>query len=464
MKAKTPQQTPRYVKSVRFASRLSSHFPRVALLLLFAHPAQAQLINAPPVLDQLESATRPFEDLTERVGREAGRRAGEAADAADLGSVADSVGPLSDLPDVLSVLDMNGATAFADVLVEDGWRAVDRQWIVMLEPGELDTLQQLDIELLEQTSFADLGLSLLRFRVPDPLNSRDALRQVLPSSLVDRLDRNHIYSPQASASGELLEHHSEQAPLCDQPVAIGMVDTAIQTDHPAFASSTIIERGFVGQESGTALNEPSGHGTAVAGLLVGTQEKLPARLPQATLYNASVFYARNQYAQGATMMHLVRALDWLLKEDVSLINMSLAGPDNRVLAAVIAKVIDQGKAIVAAAGNEGPAAPPLYPAAYPQVISATAVDEDARVYRWANRGEHVDFAAYGVSVLTARGGGDFGRESGTSMAAPIVSAFLACELLANRGRVSEAIKALAGKAEDLGEAGRDPVFGYGLLR
>ncbi|MEX1034262.1 MAG: S8 family serine peptidase [Cellvibrionaceae bacterium] len=436
----------------------------ILLLLVFQAGAEAQILNPPPVLDQVEPVTRQVERgverVTERVEQRVRERAQDALETVDTQSVTENLDPLLALPRQLPILDLNGATAFVDVEVEDGWRAVDRQWLVMLQPGELPSLQQPDIEILDQTDFADLGLSLLRFRVPDQLNSRDALRQVLPAPLVDRLDRNHIYNPQNAAAPDASPETAPRRPVCDRPLKIGMVDTAIQTDHPAFVSSTIIERSFLEEQ----IEQPHAHGTAVAGLLVAEDGKLPPRLPQATLYNASVFYARTQYAQGATMMHLVRGLNWLVQQDVSVVNLSLAGPDNRILAAVIARLTNQGKVIVAAAGNQGPAAPPLYPAAYDGVIAATAVDGKQRIYRWANRGDHVDFAAHGVSVLTARSGGVFGRESGTSMAAPVVSAFAACELLANGGRVSEAMQALANKAVDLGDAGRDSVFGYGLLQ
>jgi hypothetical protein len=417
-----------------------------------------RVLDTQPILNPVENVVRQVERDLERTLEQ------EVLPGVEPGAVIEQVttvlDPLTELPKQLPILNLNGAQAFVDTEVEDGWRAVERQWLVMLEPGELALLQQLDIEILEQTQYDGLGVSLLRFRVADDLNSRDALRQVLPTNLVDRLDRNHIYNPQAAEQDKTQAHMSTASSLCQHPLKVGMIDTAIQQQHPAFKQSHIIERNFLGEE----FDQPKGHGTAVAGLLVGSDQNLPPRLPQATLYNASVFYTRTQYAQGATMMHLVSGLNWLMQEDVSVINMSLAGPDNQILAAVIERVSNSGKVIVAAAGNEGPASPPLYPAAYPQVISATAVDNDENIYRWANRGDHVDFAAIGVSVITARGDGKFGRESGTSMAAPVVSAFVACELAENNGEVTKVIEQLANKAVDLGDVGRDPVFGYGLLR
>lgn len=373
--------------------------------------------------------------------------------------------PLGALPNALPILDANGLTAFVDVEVEDGWRAVQYEWLVILAPGEVGLLKQLDARILEQSQLPELGLEMVRFRVPEALDSRAALGRVLPSDLISRLDRNHIYSPQVDTFQPPAPVSPPQESLCQEALKIGMVDTALSADHPGFAQANIVERNFLsGSLSGGASSGlPRAHGTAVAGLLVGTIDARPARLPEATLYNASVFYSRNQYAQGATMAHLVKGLNWLVEEDVGVINMSLTGPDNRILALAITRLTERGLVVVAAAGNEGPAAQPLYPAAYPQVIAVTAVDSERRIYRWANRGQHIDFAAPGVSVLTTRSGGDFGRESGTSMAAPAVTAHVACALANESGSAEAVILRLAKQAEDLGDSGRDPVFGYGLL-
>ena len=81
--------------------------------------------------------------------------------------------------------------------------------------------------------------------------------------------------------------------------------------------------------------------------------------------------------------------------------------------------------VVAAVGNDGPSARPLYPAAFEPVVAVTAVDRRKNIYRWANQGPQVDFAAWGVSTPVALAKGGYGEESGTSFAAPIVAAAIA---------------------------------------
>ena len=379
--------------------------------------------------------------------------------------VRDALEPIVDavsldaLAKTLPILTRAGETAFVDVEVENGWRAVEYEWLIMLDKTDVKLLQPLQADIIEQTDFAELDMVLVRFRVPAEWDSAAALKQRLPVRLHGQLDRNHIYDAQAEVPAAATSTPASFTAVCDAPVKIGMIDTAINTEHPAFAPDRIILRDFLGEQ----FDAPRAHGTAVAGLLVGSGASLQPLLPKAQLYAASVFYPRNQYSQGATMMDLVRALNWLAGEKVGVINMSLAGPDNQILRSVISRIAEQGIVVIAAAGNEGPAAPAMYPAAYAEVIAVTAVDRTQKIYRWANRGDYIDFAALGVSVTTARSDGGFGRETGTSMATPVISAFVACERDLRDEKSAALIEGLAGKVTDLGAPGRDPVFGFGLL-
>ena len=104
------------------------------------------------------------------------------------------------------------------------------------------------------------------------------------------------------------------------------------------------------------------------------------------------------------------------------INISLTGPDNQLLAAAVSRLRERGVLMVAAVGNQGPSAPPLYPAAYTDVIGVTAADSSGKLYRWANRGEQVMFASNGVTVPVAHPDAGMVADSGTSLASPVVAA------------------------------------------
>jgi subtilisin family serine protease len=433
----------------------------ILFLLLTASlsTAHAQLI--PGVVNQVNKITRDVDTIAEQTRRQAERELERARLDRLTETSAKLIDPILNLPQQLPILNNEGRTIFVDVAVENGWRAVQREWLVTIDDKDVQALKNLPIEIIEKNHFFELDITIIRFRVAPELDSLSALQKKLPASANLTLDRNHIYAAQSESGSAISSSTLQSKAVCDYAVKIGMIDTAIKIDHPAFESGThkIISKDFLEEK----VTKPDAHGTAVAGLLIGASETLTPLLPKASLYAASVFYARNDYTQGASMMNLVRALNWLLTENVSVINMSLAGPDNQILAKVISKTISTGKIIVAAAGNEGPAAPPLFPAAYPGVIAVSAVDRNQKIYRWANRGKQISFAALGVSVPTVRSSGGIGRESGTSMAAPVVSAFLSCELQKNID-TKDAIKNLAARAIDLGDKGKDEVFGYGLIQ
>jgi subtilisin family serine protease len=160
---------------------------------------------------------------------------------------------------------------------------------------------------------------------------------------------------------------------------------------------------------------------------------------------------------------LAASLDRIAALGAAVANLSFAGPSNAVIDAAGAAAARQGTVLVAAAGNDGPRAPPRYPAAHPRAVAVTAVDAAGCACPCAAAGPHVAFAAHGVEVLLpSLPGSPARRWSGTSFAAPLVTAALAAE--ASVGRRQEAgVAALAAAARDLGRPGRDPVFGWGLV-
>ena len=111
-------------------------------------------------------------------------------------------------------------------------------------------------------------------------------------------------------------------------------------------------------------------------------------------------------------------------------------------------VQSRGIQVVAAVGNDGPAAPPQYPASYPGVIAVTAVDAGGRALPEAGKATHLDFAAPGADMAAALPGSGYTRVRGTSFAAPLAAArllaagspgALASEARPGKGRVGRGI-------------------------
>jgi subtilisin family serine protease len=236
-----------------------------------------------------------------------------------------------------------------------------------------------------------------------------------------------------------------------------MIDSAVDLSHPSLAQSRIESRSFVSESA----QKPDFHGTAIASIIAANSNDYLGLAPNAELFAAGVFEDDARQGEIASTLSLIKALDWLISADVDVVNISLAGPPNRLLESALRRVADHGVLIVAAAGNGGPGAEPMYPAAYPEVVAITAVDAQGRVFRLANRGEYLDLAAPGVDLLHARAGGGYASSSGTSFAVPFAVTAAARLLKLHPGE--DAMALLYDTAEDLGPAGRDNIYGYGLL-
>ena len=292
--------------------------------------------------------------------------------------------------------------------------------------------------------------------------ARDEIATLVPGA---GADLNHLYLPDdflcdvdACAAHDIVgwSHVSTSgAPR------IGMIDTGINTAHHAFEGQNLMA-----QQIDLAKREASGrqHGTAIAALLVGrADDRVPGLLPEAELVAVEAFH-RGGAGDQADAFSVVAALDLLLRDGMETINLSFSGPENEVLARIVRAAAAQGVALVAAAGNGGPGAPPAFPAAWPEVIAVTAVDSALNVYRQANQGHYIALAAPGVNLWTAASISGGRLRSGTSYAAPFVTAALAVERLHDPGaELSDLVARVTSCARDLGAAGFDPVFGHGLV-
>jgi hypothetical protein len=319
--------------------------------------------------------------------------------------------------------------------------------------------------VLSQRDVTALGGVLVRFALPAGRSLAQAvpeLQALLPGVVADT---NALYAPDDFlCDGPDCAAHAMIGwagwPSALRP-RLGMIDTGINLDHPALAGRNLQVTQI---DLGTRDAANRQHGTAIAAMLVGSVEgRVPGLLPDATLIAVEAFHKRGA-SELADAFSVSGAIDVLLAAGVDVINMSFSGPANAVLQRAIVQAAAQGIGLVAAAGNGGPGAAPAYPAAWPEVIAVTAIDARAQVYRQANQGPYVALAAPGVNVWTAASVSGGRLRSGTSYAAPFVTAALAVERVrAPDMPVTDITTQLFACARDLGEAGFDPVFGHGLL-
>lgn len=341
-----------------------------------------------------------------------------------------------------------------------------------LSAGDMEALVRRGYRVLDETSLAALpGTKMKRLRVPQGISIEEARAEVVSLESTTAADLNHYYRPQVesdctSAECEaypLIGWNFRSNALCSRQPVIGMVDTAVNLKHDALKGRTIE---VINLRDDKLKVSTSKHGTAIAALLAGSPDyRLPGLLPDAKLIAVDPYHQGEGADDRVNVYDLVRAIDLLIARVPDAINLSLSGPHNALLEDAVRAAHDAGIPIIAAAGNKGPKAEPSYPAAYDNVIAVTAIDRRYAVYRRAGQGEHIDFAAPGVNITTVAPIKGLRRNTGTSFAAPFVTAAVAVLKSANRNTNHEMlVELLAANALDLGETGRDQVFGWGLIR
>lgn len=312
------------------------------------------------------------------------------------------------------------------------------------------------LEIRSQRVSGLLGASVVRYGIPDGRAVATVLAQLEADARTRRRAPNHVYTLQQAAgiANYAFERIALDPRFADGAgVAVAVIDTALEADHPALAGAIAESRDFM---PGVAVNDRD-HATSIAGLIAGAG---PFR---GVAPGARIFHARAFEGGRSTMDIIIEAVDWAAEQDVRIVNMSFVGPKNEMLELACRAARARDMVLVAAAGNNGPGAPWGYPAAYEGVIAVTATDAADRLMPQANRGPYVYVAAPGVDMVAPVDGGT-DLVTGTSFAAAIVSGAIANLINVRPGVSGEWIEAnLAATAGDLGKAGRDNDFGYGLL-
>ncbi len=279
-------------------------------------------------------------------------------------------------------------------------------------PGSLAIARRLNFAVVRRDRLAALGILSITLRSPAGMSTADALAALRRADPPGVYDYAHIYNP--SGGGPLAAGPVKGTLTKVGHIHVGMIDGGVQTNHPALTHDSVVTENVGGE----GRSPPSQHGTAIASLLVGKDREFSGYLPGAKLYAADVFGGA---PTGGSAADIARALNWLATKGVAVTNISLTGPPNALLEAAVKAFVTRGHVLVAAAGNDGPAAPLNYPAAYEGVVGVTSVDAAGHLQLDANSGA-VQFAALGVDISAAILPSGYAKLTGTSYAAPAVAA------------------------------------------
>ena len=413
--------------------------------------AGANLAEGQVRLPNVQLPVLPTQKLTQAIGQTAGNS-------------------LEQLSDVRHLLNADLIRANPHTLAADPHgNPIVRDELLAVSPTAeaMETARTMGFRIIREQANQDLDIRVVVLQPPAGMRAAKALQQLRKADPSGSYDFNHIYT----GVGQLQGPASAGTTPPDTSAAdtsapanfvaglgrsrVGLIDSGIEVGHPVFSGVLIHSWGCQNRIV------PSAHGTAVASLLAGQGTDFRGVLKGAELYAADVYCGE---PTGGAVDALAAAFSWLAQQHVAVINISLVGPDNAVLAQIVRVMCARGYLLVAAVGNDGPAAPPLFPASYPHVIGVTGVDAHRRVLIEAARGKQVMFAAPGTDMTAAAGGAKYSPVRGTSFAAPIVAALLAEMISVPDVSAGEAaVDSLARQAIDLGPPGRDLTYGFGLV-
>ncbi len=344
-------------------------------------------------------------------------------------------------------------------------------WVQSDQPDALGAQLATNFNLvLQQTTTLNLlpNRRIYRFAIPDNRPVPTVIASLVGTPGVGAAVPNTIYRLQGEAGAAVLDLQyalpkmrvpAAQALFNGRGMSVAVINSSVDINHPSLrnANVTVIDAIKHG------IDGPDMHGTAITGIIAGSGD-MTGIAPAAKIFAVRAFAPEHLGERATTDTEaLITAIDEAFVKGARIFNMSFAGARNQLVLDEIDACFQKGAVFVAAAGNEGPDAPPAYPAAYEKVIAITATDESDAIYDRANRGGYVLAAAPGVDILAPVTGQGFDYLSGTSFAAAHVTGIIALLMESNPHLTPDNLRqVLVEAAHDLGEKGRDSEFGAGL--
>jgi subtilisin family serine protease len=245
-------------------------------------------------------------------------------------------------------------------------------------------------------------------------------------------------------------------------LVIGVLDTGVAPVGD-LSAQLLPGRNIVGGNTDARDDSVIGHGTLVAGVAAATTNNGIGIAGAA--WDSAVMPVKVLDNRGAGSDFQVAAgIAWAVDHGARILNLSLGGPaSGSTLCDAVGYAQAHGVLVIASAGNSA-SSEPNYPAACPGVLGVSATDTDGDFALFSSFGPWVGIAAPGVAIFSTRPHGTFGFQSGTSLAAPIVSGVAALVWASHpEWSASDVLAQIERTAQDRGPAGIDPYYGNGLL-
>ncbi|GHA28415.1 type VII secretion-associated serine protease [Streptomyces tauricus] len=263
-------------------------------------------------------------------------------------------------------------------------------------------------------------------------------------------------------------------------ITVAVLDTGVDDEHPDLAGNVLTGKDMVGFGAGRGDRPWARHGTAMAGIIAGhghgsgNADGVMGIAPEAKILPVRVILEDGDSARGKARNTrgnaLAEGIRWAADHGADVINLSL-GDDSKSAHpeasedAAVQYALKKGAAVIASAGNGGEKGDHIsYPAAYPGVIAATAVDRYGTRASFSTRRWYATVSAPGVDVVIADPDRKYYEGWGTSAASAFVSGAVALVKAAHPGLSPAQIKdLLEDTARNAPSGGRDDSLGYGFV-
>ncbi|WP_405954474.1 type VII secretion-associated serine protease mycosin [Streptomyces phaeochromogenes] len=263
-------------------------------------------------------------------------------------------------------------------------------------------------------------------------------------------------------------------------ITVAVLDTGVDDEHPDLEGNVLTGKDMVGFGAGRGDRPWARHGTAMAGIIAGhghgadDADGVMGIAPEAKILPVRVILEDGDSARGKARNTrgnaLAEGIRWAADHDADVINLSL-GDDSKSAHpeasedAAVQYALKKGAVVVASAGNGGEKGDHIsYPAAYPGVIAATAVDRYGTRASFSTRRWYATVSAPGVDVVIADPDRKYYEGWGTSAASAFVSGAVALIKAAHPGLSPAQIKQLLeDTARDAPTGGRDDSRGFGFV-
>ncbi|WP_317442375.1 type VII secretion-associated serine protease mycosin [Streptomyces collinus] len=263
-------------------------------------------------------------------------------------------------------------------------------------------------------------------------------------------------------------------------VTVAVLDTGVEADHPDLAGNVLPTKDMIGFGAGPGDRAWARHGTAMAGIIAGhghgpgRTDGVVGVAPEAKILPVRVILEDGDSARTKARTTrgnaLADGIRWAADHGADVINLSLgddsasAHPEPSEDEAV-QYALKKGVVVVASSGNGGDKGDHVsYPAAYPGVIAATAVDKFGTRASFSTRRWYAAVSAPGVDVVIADPDHKYYEGWGTSAASAFVSGAAALVRAAHpRLTPAQIKKLLEDTARDAPVGGRDDSRGFGMI-